>query len=73
MCIISPVTSKSDLHCLCVPVPDGWMNENTNGNQSIVPESQTQGERKIECDAFICLLYFKFQIHGWKYLVHSYS
>lgn len=35
-----PSDVKSDRQCLglCVPVPDGWMNENANWNQSIIPE-----------------------------------
>lgn len=35
---------------VCVTVPDGWMDENMNGNQSIVPEKKTErGSKTVTC------------------------
>lgn len=51
--------------CVCQCQMDGWMK--TQMGTNLLSQKVRQRERKIECDAFICLLYFKFQIHSWKY------
>lgn len=45
--------------CVCQCQMDGWMK--TQMGTNLLSQKVRQRERKIECDAFICLLYFKFQ------------